>query len=218
MYKPARSSRDNFKELKEKKVWDLARKIHLKYRRLWEGPDSDVYIFPTAGGGLFSRHPGKSGVSFANMLFLFLPSEIEEDELEALFVHEYHHVGRINSQRKKLEEYTLLDSIILEGLAENAVELHCGKNFRGSWCSRYSKEEMRNSWENLIKPYLKLKKNDRLHQKILYGERPYPPLLGYAAGYEIVSEFRKQKNFSTKLSFNAPSEYFLDQTVYKLES
>lgn len=213
MYKPARFSRDNLKNLKEKKAWDLAKKIHERYRRMWAGPDCDVYIFPSAGGGLFSRQPGKSGVSFTKMLFLFLPSDIEEDELEALFVHEYHHVCRINSQKKKLEEYTLLDSIILEGLAENAVEIHCGKEFRGSWCSRYSKEEIRNFWEKFIKSNLQLKKNNRLHQKILYGERPYPPLLGYAAGYEIVREYREKKHFTAKISFNTPSQYFVDQTL-----
>lgn len=218
MYTPDRFSRNIFKELKEKKAWDLAKNIHLKYRRMWAGPDINVYIFPSAGGGLFSRHSGKSGVSFANMLFLFLPSEIEEAELEALFVHEYHHVCRINSQKKKLEEFTLLDSIILEGLAEHSVEIYCGKKFRGSWCTRYSKEEIRKFWDKLIKPNLKIKKNDRLHQKILYGERPYPLLLGYAAGYEIVKEFKEKKSFSTKISFSAPSEYFVDQTLYKLDA
>ncbi|AND38965.1 DUF2268 domain-containing protein [Cytobacillus oceanisediminis] len=218
MYKPDRFSRNDFKELKEKETWNLAEKIYLKYRKKWGGPKIDVYIFPSAGGGPFSRHSGKSGVSFANMIFLFLPSDIGEDEIEALFVHEYHHACRINSQKKTLEEFTLLDSIILEGLAEHAVEIHCGKKFRGSWCSRYSKDEIRNFWDKLIKIHLKLKKNERLHQKILYGERPYPPLLGYAAGYEIVRGFREKKSFSTKLSFSAPSEYFVDQTLYKLES
>ncbi|WP_053436802.1 DUF2268 domain-containing protein [Sporosarcina globispora] len=218
MYKPDRFSRNTFNELKEKEAWDIVEKIYLKYREKWAGPSIDVYIFPSAAGGLFSRPPGKSGVSFEKMLFLFLPFHIDKDEIEALFVHEYHHTCRINSQKKNLEEFTLLDSIILEGLAEHAVEIHCGKKYRGTWCSRYSKEEIRNFWNKLIKEHLKLKKNERLHQRLLFGEKPYPPLLGYAAGYEIVRDFREKKSYSTKLSFSEPSEYFVDQTLYKLES
>src|SRR5690606_29834038 len=46
MYTPARFSRHNFLELKKKNAWDLAKKIHVKYRRMWAGPDCDIYIFP----------------------------------------------------------------------------------------------------------------------------------------------------------------------------
>jgi uncharacterized protein YjaZ len=217
MYKPDRSSRNTFREFKEKETWRLAEKIYLKYKHKWAGPEIDVYIFPAAAGGVFSRKNGKSGVSFKNMLFLFLTPDVDEKELEALFVHEYHHSCRINRQKKSLEEYTLLDSIILEGLAEHSVEINVGKEYRGKWCTQYSKEEIVHFWRKILKDQLKVKKEDRLHQKLLYGEKPYPQLLGYAAGYEIIKEFREKKSFSTKLSFIAPSEYFVKQTIFKLD-
>ncbi|MBT2689039.1 hypothetical protein J7I93_12670 [Bacillus sp. ISL-47] len=217
MYKPDRNSQNTFRELREKDAWRLVEKIYLKYKHKWAGPDIDVYIFPAAAGGLFSRKAGKSGVSFKNMLFLFLTPDLDEKELEALFVHEYHHSCRINSQRKSLEEYTLLDSIILEGLAEHSVEMYVGKEYRGKWCTLYSNEEIRHLWEKVLKDHLKMRKEERLHQKLLYGESPYPELLGYAVGYEIIREYREKKSFSTKLSFIAPSEYFVKPTLFKLD-
>ncbi|GLB58900.1 DUF2268 domain-containing protein [Cytobacillus sp. NCCP-133] len=217
MYKPERGSRNTFTKLKEIEAWHLTENIYQKYKGKWEGPEIDVYIFPAAAGGLFSKNTGKSGVSFKNMLFLFLPADVDEKELEALFVHEYHHSSRINKQRKKLEDYTLLDSIILEGLAEHAVEFHCGKEYRGKWCVLYSREEIKELWEKLLKDHLKVKKKDRIHQRLLYGENPYPKLLGYAAGYEIIKEYKEKKSFSAKLSFTAPSEYFVKQTQFNLD-
>lgn len=218
MYNPDRSSRHIFQKLKEKNAWGLAEKIFLKYKNKWAGPDIAVYIFPAAGGGLFTRSKGKSGVSFKNMLFLFLPADINEKELEALFIHEYHHSCRMNSQKKSLEDYTLLDDIIMEGLAEHAVEMHCGKQYRGKWCTLYSKEEIMGFWEKILKKHLTVKKAERIHHKLLYGEKPYPSLLGYAAGYEIISQYREKKSFSTKLSFIMPAESFVKPTLFKLDT
>ncbi|WP_026582733.1 DUF2268 domain-containing protein [Bacillus sp. J33] len=217
MYRPDRSSRNIFRELEEKNVWHLAEKIYHKYKVKWRGPEIDIYIFPAASGGLFSRNIGKSGVSFKKMLFLFLPPNIDEKELEALFVHEYHHSSRINRQKKNLEDYTLLDSIILEGLAEHAVELHCGKKYRGKWCTLYSREEIEQFWKKILKNHLNATKEERIHQKLLYGEKPYPHLLGYAAGYEIIKVYKEIKSYSTKTSFTAPSEYFVNQTIFNLD-
>ena len=53
--------------------------------------------------------------------------DLQKQELQALFAHEYNHVCRIHIL-KTLDEMTLLDSLILEGLAEDAVKDLYGEN------------------------------------------------------------------------------------------
>ncbi len=66
-------------------------------------------------------------------MFLFLTPLEDEKELEALIIHEYHHVCRMNKITKPIQEYTLLDSMVMEGLAEYTVENYCGKNYNAKW-------------------------------------------------------------------------------------
>ena len=54
-------------------------------------------------------------------MFLFLTPSLAEKELEALIVHEYHHICRLKILAKPYHEFTLLDSILMEGFAEYAV-------------------------------------------------------------------------------------------------
>ena len=100
--------------MKEKKVWDQTEIFLKKFRKLWNGPDVPVFLFP-ARGSLFAVSR-KSGVAFQKALFLFVPAEITEKELEVIFVHEYHHVCRLHNM-KNMNDSTLLDTLIMEGLA-----------------------------------------------------------------------------------------------------
>ena len=60
-----------------------------------------------------------------------------------MFTHEYNHVCRLSKFQKSEEDYVLLDSIILEGLAENAVRERLGEEFLATWTSYYSNEELK---------------------------------------------------------------------------
>lgn len=88
------------------------------------------------------RQADKNGYSFEDKMFLFLPANISDEELEALFVHEYHHICRLKKTGKRVLEHTLLDSIIMEGLAEHAVLDYCGKQYLLRWNSLYSTEAL----------------------------------------------------------------------------
>lgn len=211
MYRPNRQNYEMFKELKKRNYWDKIDKIFRKYKKEWKGPDVTIYIFPMAAStSIFSRSTSnKSGVAFKDKLFLFLTPVADEKELEALFVHEYHHVCRIHSQNKKLEESTLLDSIILEGLAEHSVEKFCGKKYLASWCEHYTEIEILNFWERFLKQQIGIKKLNKLHDDILYGRGKFPKMAGYSAGFVIVSMYNKQKDISLLDSFHLKSERFI---------
>lgn len=212
MYKPARESWETYLKLKELKIWEKAERIFNKYKQKWQGPEIPVYIFPMDKGdfSLLQEGNGKSGVSFKQGVFLFLTPVEDEKELEALFVHEYHHVCRMAGQEKQLTEYTLLDSMVLEGLAEHAVAVECGSQYVGKWCSKYSEEELGLLWKRYLSSHLEIKKLEMLHDQLLFGMGKYPKLLGYAAGYELVKQYRQHKNFTEKASFTIPSEKLLN--------
>ena len=56
-----------------------------------------------------------------HVIFLFVCGRNSLEELKALLAHEYHHICRLHQIETKETEYTLLDTMIMEGLAEQAV-------------------------------------------------------------------------------------------------
>jgi uncharacterized protein YjaZ len=210
MYKPDRRTRKTLDELEAGKFWRVTEKIHDKYKRKWKGPDIPIFIFPMdqSNSRLLKEGKGKSGLSFFDKMFIFLNPVDDEKELEALFVHEYHHVCRMQAQKKNPEEYTLLDSMILEGLAEHAVGENCGEKYTGEWSRRYSTKVLGELWHKEIENKLSIMREDRQHDEILFGLGSHPRLLGYAIGYEIVKQYKQQGSFSEKASFMLPSIEF----------
>ncbi len=213
MYQPNQRTLAGFKELKEWKAWDRLEKIFLKYKKKWQGPDVPIYLFPKKSGGFFLSNRQdipKSGVSFNDKVFLFLSPLEDEKELEALFVHEYHHVCRMNKQKKKVKDYTLLDSMILEGLAEHAVVEMVGEKYLANWCKQYSSKEISEVWSQSIKDHLDSNKTTRIHDDLLFGRKKYPPLIGYAVGYELVSKYKQKNRLSIANSFILTSEKIIE--------
>lgn len=212
MYHPSRQTWDTVDALKRGKAWDKVKGFHEFYQKKWSGPDIPIFIFPVEQShGLFTRQEkGKSGVSYPDKLFLFLSKMDDLKELEALFIHEYHHVCRLNSLKGNMEDYTLLDSIIIEGLAEYTVLKNCGKKYLANWCNMYEKSQMKIMWNKYLKNNLDCKKNERIHKHLLYGSGGIPKLLGYAVGFELVKKYYETRRFSTKLSFSISSKEFID--------
>ncbi|RID82075.1 hypothetical protein D1970_20330 [Mesobacillus zeae] len=210
MYRPGRGSWATFEELKEKDIWGKTDRIYKKYKSRWKGPDIPVNIFPMdlSNERLMNEGRGKSGVSFRDSLFLFLTPIEDEKQLEALFIHEYHHVCRLQAQKKSIRDNTLLDSIVLEGLAEHIVELEIGRENGAQWCDRYSEEQLLPYWKQSISKNLEVKKHEPLHDKILFGIGRYPTLLGYAAGYDLIRKYKQKKKLTIKDSIDLPAVTF----------
>jgi uncharacterized protein YjaZ len=213
MYRPSRMSEKNFQHMKKYNAWEMVERLFNKYRDLWSGPDIPVFLFPLEerrGFFIKKTERNKSGVSYPDKMFLFLSNYDDPMEIEALFVHEYHHVCRLRALGKKMNEYTLLDSLIIEGLAEYAVLHHCGRKYIADWCSEYSEKELSFYWDKYLKKHPNTTKGERIHDELLFGGGRIPPLLGYAIGYHMVGKFFKNRNFSTKLTFKIPAEDFID--------
>lgn len=212
MYKPNRKSWRNFLWLKEQKVWEYVEKLFKSYQVRWDGPEVDIYIFPIESGLSFRNGArDKGGVALKGQMFLFIGEVEDEKEIEALFVHEYHHVCRMDRQNKDTKEYTLLDSMVLEGLAENAVEHYCGKDYLAKWCDFYTPDQLQQYWEDFLKDNLNIKRDNKQHDLILFGKNRYPRLVGYSFGYYLTRNNFQKINFSAKINFDSPSEYFINR-------
>lgn len=207
MYKPSKRSKEQYEELIKNKVWEKVSKLAVKYKKRWHGPDIPIYIFPLHS--TFSGGENKSGVSFPDMLFLFVGDVKDDRELEALFIHEYHHVCRIYHQKKEVEEYTLLDSMVMEGLAEHAVTEICGADYNAAWCNLYKEEEIERFLEKIISGHLNLKKDEYLHDLLLFGVGKFPDMLGYCCGYYLVGKYKNQYRFTESQYFLLKSEVFM---------
>lgn len=214
MYKPTKATRNIFDSLRKNNVWEKVDQHFQNYKNKWSGPEIPIYLFPiNQQRGFFSRNEEdkiKGGVSYPDKMFLFLSDKITAKELEALFIHEYHHVCRLTEQNKKFEDYTLLDSIIIEGLAEYAVLKNCGKKYLANWCNQYTNSEIIDLWNKYVKDELDIKKNERGHDELLFGSSRVPSLLGYAIGYRIVDNYYQKHNYSTKLSFKLSAKKYLE--------
>nr|WP_263328340.1 DUF2268 domain-containing protein [Neobacillus sp. Marseille-Q6967] len=212
MYKPSKICRDQFEAIRKNNLWHESDKIFKLYQSKWKGPDIPIYLFPINQRRNFlgrNDEKTKGGVSYPDRMFLFLSDKVDYRELEALFVHEYHHVCRLNKQKKPFKEYTLLDSLIIEGLAEYAVLVHCGRKYLANWCNLYTDQEYQEWWNKYLKNQLDLKKTEPKHDELLYGLGRFPKLLGYAAGFKLVSDFYKENHYSAKLSFGLPAEKYV---------
>lgn len=207
MYKPTRRTKLIYEQLKAGKIWGKIDRLFNKYKKRWNGPDIPVYIFPFQAS--WGEKENKSGVSFPNQLFLFIGDVKDDKELEALFIHEYHHVCRIHAQKKSIEEYTLLDSIIMEGLAELAVRENCGETYNATWCHLYEPEEMKKYWEEKVKEHMNIKKTEKKHDELLYGFARNPSMIGYCIGYYLVTTFHAKRKLSEQQYFTVKSNYFV---------
>ncbi|MEI5906522.1 DUF2268 domain-containing protein [Bacillus spongiae] len=205
MYSRTTGILDTVDELIEKEYWTHLEKIEKKYKKKWRGPNVPIMIFP-----LDQRREGKmSGVSFKDKIFLFLTPSVSRKKLEALFIHEYHHCVRMNKLLKVNKEFTLLDSIVFEGLAESAVKEYCGEEYIADWCKKYKQPHLQRMWNTSIKPNLDAKKGERVHESLLFGKGFAPRMMGYAVGYYLIQQWLADHPASTVKMLSLPSETFI---------
>ncbi len=189
-------ARDHFDFLKEK----------------WNGPNVPIYIL-LADKSL--RQPeravgGKMGISFSDGIVLFVPFDVNELELKALLTHEYHHVCRLKVTNESEQTITLLESMVMEGLAEIAVEEEVGKSYTAPWTYLYD-EDWKSEWySDFIEKRLQ-QKGRLAYKDVLYGRKDQgiPRMLGYYAGYILCTNIATVLNKKTEGLMTTPSNTFL---------
>jgi len=200
MDSPDTAGNDRIVKLQRNHVWEIVQNEAQILQEMWKGPDIPIFIFPSdiSNETMRIEFNGKSGLSFKDKLFLFLSEENKEAEIKALFTHEYNHVCRLTYYPKHENDYTLFDTIILEGMAENAVRERFGEECLSSWTSLYTDKELLNMWEQLIVPNRSILKTNHNHHELVYGSPLSPKMAGYAVGYFLVKKYMKINQCTSK--------------------
>lgn len=210
MYRPLAQGSEEVRKLQEKRVWAIVEDEKEQLEKMWEGPKVPVFIFPsdTSNQRFKIEFQGKAGLSFPDKLFLFISADNSEKEIRSLFTHEYNHICRLDKFPKREADYLLLDTIVLEGLAENAVRERFGEEYTASWTTYYSTEQLETFWNNLVHPNRNLSRTNPKHQAILYGRDSYPKMTGYCVGYYIVKKYLEAKHLTSTALLQTPTDQF----------
>ncbi|WP_308507725.1 DUF2268 domain-containing protein [Sporosarcina luteola] len=207
MYGSAKDGIRLIRKLQENNVWGIVQHEFEQLQQAWNGPNIPIFIFPSDPGNelLIRDFNGKSGLAYKDKLFLFISPQNTEREMKAILTHEYNHVCRLSKYEKPEDAYVLLDSIILEGLAEWAVYERMGEDNNGSWLSLYSNQQLANMWKELVYPKKDHLKKTKTHHDVLYGFGKYPKMAGYCVGYYLVKMYVKNKDIHSKDLLDLPS-------------
>ncbi|MFJ8235724.1 DUF2268 domain-containing protein [Ureibacillus sp. NPDC094379] len=208
------------KELEEKKIWLIVEAEYERLKLLWNGPEVPIYIYPLTKYRpiLEGIEVNKNGVTYNDVLFLFVTPELVETELKALLAHEYHHICRLAFLNKLPKEMMLLDSLIIEGMAECAVEELYGEQWLSPWTKSYSIEEAMMIWRKRFVPVLNLK-GVKNHRSFLYGDgsKELPNWIGYCIGYKIVQSFLKKRGFLEQhILYKTLADKIVEESDFKI--
>lgn len=212
---------NEIRQLEKKQVWELLQGHYNKLRKAWDGEEAHIYTYPAERRNeiIMKDLNGKMGVSFHNVIVLFLTKELTIKEILALLTHEYNHVCRLQVLQKEFYELSLLDSIIIEGLAEVAVEQTVGEGLLAPWVSLYTKKELSPYWFK-AKSYFDVKGKEK-HDRFLYGDqtgRGFPKWFGYSLGYFIIKTYlEKNKNISMKDLLKLDTNEILEKSAIDIE-
>ncbi|OIJ10447.1 hypothetical protein BKP37_18085 [Anaerobacillus alkalilacustris] len=192
MFFPDAKILEEINGFEKKKIWKLLQNHYERLKSDWRGEEATIYLFPVEKRNeiIMKDLNGKTGISFHDVIVLFLSKNLSVEEIEALLTHEYNHVCRLSSLNKDFDQLTLLDSMVIEGMAEVAVEKTVGKSALAPWVSLYNKKELYPYWQR-VKKLLSVKGKQN-HDPILLGDqtsRKFPKWFGYCIGYEIVKAY-----------------------------
>lgn len=209
------------KILEAKNMWITVQNEFEHLKRLWNGPDVPILIYP-----LTKNRPivdgvevKKNGVSYHNALFLFVSEDLEAVELKALLAHEYHHICRLANLNKAPHEIELLDTLIIEGLAECAVDELYGERGLSPWTKKYTQEVCLKLWTKYFIQAIHMKGVDN-HFPFLYGNEAagLPKWIGYCIGYRIVCSYMENSGVSNRQLLNQTlSSEILKGSVFKVD-
>ncbi|WP_194841564.1 DUF2268 domain-containing protein [Sporosarcina obsidiansis] len=170
-------------------VWKMVQKEIQLLQKEWHGPKIPIFILPAQST--------KSGLAFHDKLFIFITADCTASEIKAVVTHEYHHVCRLSRIRKNESDYTLLDVIIMEGLAEHAVRERLGHELVAEWTKWYTPSQLDEFWKTLFYPNRQLPKSAHTHGHLVYGTAGNPRLGGYAVGYHLIHRYMKASGLAT---------------------
>ncbi|MGP4069490.1 DUF2268 domain-containing protein [Halobacillus sp. B29] len=182
------------KKWKEGGLYEKLEKEYLYLKKMWNGPEVPVYLYPFQEGGSFLRESkeNKGGVAFKEGLYLFYGDPVKEEDWKAVLAHEYNHVCRLTEKNVDMEHVTLLETLVIEGLGEYAVKEVYGKDYISPWTNQYTDKQLSKLWIDKFRGNLSNRERES-QMDFLYGnkKRGLPRWSGYQIGYKIIESYHK---------------------------
>lgn len=196
--------------------WEIVIRQFRALQDSWKGPKVPVFIFPSdfTNDLLLNEFNGLSGLSYPDKIFLFITHETTYKQLEALLTHEYSHVFRLQDTTLNSRSLTLSDALVLEGIAEVAVEQLVGHYYLAKATCLYSRETAQTYWKEWIEPNQHLLKSDHQHDRLMYGGEDVPKWAGYNIGFHLVKAYMQKTNPTLLELLGTPTDKIIEKSGF----
>ncbi len=135
--------------------------------------------------------------------------EYSKKSIENTVAHELNHTIYYYHHYDDFNNYTLLDEILLEGLAENFREQYFNHEIT-KWAGSLEKEEAFRILKDLDKDTLE-SRDKKVIKEFLFGNNKYKKWSGYSTGYWLVKEFiNRNKDLSWDELMKTDSKRFTE--------
>ncbi len=167
--------------------------------------------FPSEKEIVFNGSFGFAAYSCVIHLFVNLDIFSKKSVADSI-AHEINHTISYYYHFDRYSNWTLLDHMVNEGLAENFREDVFVKTNSALWSIALTKKKAFNILIS-IKRYLNFK-DQLLHQRILFGDKKYKRWAGYSIGYWLVKDFiNKNKDLSWEEIIKTDPEDILEAVI-----
>jgi uncharacterized protein YjaZ len=128
------------------------------------------------------------------MCFAVLPEKNVRSTIKSVVTHEYHHHWRISVLEIKEDGETLLDRMVLEGLAEHFVKTRLGNEYLGPYKDALTESQAKTIWESTYKNYIYDKGTSTDLYMFGSKDKSLPFWGGYSLGYYLIKWFLDENN------------------------
>ncbi|EIT86780.1 putative zinc dependent protease [Fictibacillus macauensis ZFHKF-1] len=177
----------------------------------------DLFLLDEQDAFVRSKLGGVSAFTDWNGIisFVVFPAENVRHTLKSVITHEYHHLWRMSAVGGAEEEETLLDRLILEGLAEHFVKNRLGEHNLGPYKEALTKSEALSLWESTFKHSLDC--SGAATDPFMFGskEKGLPFWGGYAIGFYLIERYmEKNSSLSIEELTLLPSAAFVAEDLF----
>jgi len=180
-----------FFKLNKGETFKIIEKAIKKCHQIIPSDSTRIFVFPTFNPFIIKEMSGVAGYCpWQNTIHLYVhPVSGWKKVLENTVYHEFNHSIVAKYHQRK----TLLDNIVIEGLAENFGESI--SKTTTSWAKAISLAKCQKILPNIKK--LLNSRDYNIYQKVFFADKEYPLWTGYSIGYQIVKSFiRNNKNLT----------------------
>jgi len=151
-----------------------------------------VFVFPYFPGGVDEVFGGVMGVApYSCVLHLFLdPTRWTEEVLENTVTHEINHTIYYYHHYDSFGNYTVLDEMLIEGLAECFREQIIDPT-PSPWASALARQQAGEALAKMSEETL-VSTDKKLIKGVLFGNDDYERWTGYSLGYWLAKNFIEQ--------------------------